>query len=246
MINLDDKNILKIHRKIIREKTFLKNIYHDFYNQFRNIKFPKGKIVELGSGAGFIKEVLPKVITSDVIKGKDIDRVFLAERMPFKTSELGGILMINVLHHIKDSQKALREMERCLKENGKIVMIEPYNSIWGRFIYQNLHHENFDASAGWKIKGKGRLSDANIALPWIIFTRDREKYKKMFTTLKIVRITPHTPFRYLISGGLSKPQLLPNSFYKFIKSLEEILSFMNPFIGMFVTIELQKTSGNRK
>ena len=205
-----------------------------------NNQFPNGSKVEIGSGAGFIKKLNPTVITSDIIKGPEIDKVFSATQMPFKNSSVAAFLMFDVLHHIKNTKKALKEMSRCLKKKGKIVMIEPYNSFFGRLIYQNFHHENFDPKADWKIQGTGRLSDANGAIPWIIFVRDREVFLNQFPKLKIVRITTHTPLRYLLSGGLSHSWSFPLFSYQFIKSLENILSPLNNFLGMFATIELEK------
>lgn len=238
--NVDSSKVLLSDRKLIRQKGFLNKIYKDFYNEFKGTNFPKGPIVEIGSGAGFIKEVLPSTVTSDVIKGPDIDKVFLAEKMPFKNSSVSAFFMIDTLHHIKNPEAAFREMARCLKKAGKIIMIEPYNSLWGYFIYKFLHYEHFDPKAGWEIKGKGRMSDSNTALPWIIFVRDRKKFRKSLPQLRIVRVDPHTPFRYLLSGGLSKPQFLPTFSYSLVKLLEYLFSPLNKYFGMFVTIEVEK------
>jgi SAM-dependent methyltransferase len=237
---LDSDKTIAIHKSLIESKVTLKQIYEKFYGEFRKTKLPKGKILELGSGGGFLKKVIPKVITSDVVKGNGIDKVFFAEKLPFKNGELSGIFMLNVLHHIKNPEKALREMERCLKGGGKIKMIEPYNSIWSKFIYENFHHELFDPNSSWKVEGNGRLSDANDAIPWIIFVRDRKVFEKKFPKLKINRVTPHTPFAYLLFGNLSKPQFLPSFMYPYIESLEEVLTPFNEYLGLFVTIELTK------
>lgn len=241
-MNLDSQAALLEHRRIIRTKGFLKKIYTDFYNYFKKVKIPKGPTVEIGSGAGFIKDIIPNTITSDVIKGPDIDQVFFATKIPFKKNSVSAFFMIDVLHHIKDSEKALKEMFRCLKPRGKIVMIEPYNSLWGGFIFKYIHPEGkgFNPKAGWKIKGQGRMSESNPALPWIIFVRDRKNFQKKFPSLKMVKILPHTPLRYLISGGLTNFQFLPTSFYPLVVSFEKQLSPLNKFLGMFVTIELQK------
>lgn len=238
---LDSPKTIFIHQAAIQQKPFLKRVYEDFYNEFKKIRTPKGLPVELGSGAGFLKELIPNVLTSDIVKGRGIDKIFSATEIPFKKETIAAFFMFDVFHHIKNPEKALREMERCLKPKGKILMIEPYNSLWGRFIYQNFHHENFEPNSGWKIKGTGRLSDANGALPWIIFVRDRKIFERKFPGLKIVKVIPHTPFCYLLSGGMSKPQFIPELFYPIVKFIENILSPFNSIIGMFVTIELRKT-----
>lgn len=237
---IDSKKALESDSSKIIKKTFLKNIYINFYKRIKPRKVPNGKVVELGSGAGFIKKIIPNIITSDVIDGPGIDKIFFAEKMPFKKESVSAFLMIDVFHHIKDVKKALLEMERCLKRKGKIIMIEPWNSFWGHIIYKYLHHEHFDPNAAWRVKGKGRMSDSNTALPWIVFSRDREKFEKEFPNLEIVKVEPHTPFLYLLSGGLTKWQFLPNSLYPLAVKFERLISPLNRFIGMFVTVELRK------
>lgn len=237
---IDDQQIMLRHKQIIHNNKFLHQLYKDFYLEFNVPELLSGLLVELGSGSGFIKEIIPQVITSDVVGGDGIDRIFSATQMPFDDNSVSAFFMFDVLHHIKEPEAALVEMRRCLKKNGRIIMIEPYNSLWGRFIYQNFHHEDFNPKAGWFIEGKERLSDANGALPWIIFVRDREKFEQRFPDFEILRILPHTPFRYLLSGGLSHSQFVPTSFYPVVKFIEKIISPLNRWLGMFVTIEIIK------
>jgi SAM-dependent methyltransferase len=240
--NLDDPAVSVLHARIIQNKPFLKRIYIDFYRQFeKTIPDFEGKVlVELGSGGGFIKEVIKNVITSEVIELPDVDKVFSALEMPFEEASVDAFLMLDVFHHINKPRTFFKEALRCLKKGGKIIMIEPANTLWSRFIYTNFHHEPFDVRAGWELEQGGRISQANGAMPWIIFTRDRKIFEKEFPSLKIVRICNHTPLRYLLSGGLTLRQLLPACTYTPIKVIEYVLSPLNNLLGMFQTIELQK------
>ncbi len=241
-MDLNSKEALLLHRNKIKNKGFLKKIYLDFYDLFKKSDFIEGDVVEIGSGGGFIKDVVPSIITSDVISGSGIDYVFFADKMPFKKNSISGFVMLDVLHHIKDPEKAFIEMNRCLKKGGKIIMIEPYISLWGTFIYRHFHSERrgFSLKRSWRINGKGRMSDANPATAWIIFVRDKKLFERKFPNLKIIRVEPHTPFSYLISGGLSIMQLLPTFLYELVRFIERQLSFLNPYIGMFVTVEVEK------
>lgn len=243
-MNLDDPQTTALRKKIIQEKVFLRNLYTDFYNKFKKSLSPftkKRKLVELGSGGGFLKDIIPDVSTSDVFKLPDIDLKFSATNMPFKNESVDRFFMLNVIHHIHDSRLFFKEVNRCLKKGGRLVAIEPANTLWGRFIYQNFHHdEQFDPRAGWTLKSQKALSDANGAIPWIIFVRDRKKFEELFPDLKIRKITAHTPIRYLVSGGLSYMQLLPSWMYPLINGLEKITTPFNRYIGMFYTIEIEK------
>lgn len=240
--NLDDPRRTVAHGEIIRNKKFLHQLYVEWYNHFKKRieQLPQGKLVELGSGAGFVKEIIPQMLTSDVMELPDLDYVFPGEDMPFEDGSVAGIFMIDVLHHIPQPALFLKEAERVLAKGGKILMNEPANSAWGRFIYQNFHHEPFNPKGTWEIPATGPLSGANGALPWIIFERDRLQFEEQFPSLKIESIRYHTPLRYLLSGGVSKRQLAPNFSYGMVKGLESLLLGISKQLSMFVTIEITR------
>ncbi len=241
--DLDDPATTLLHAEIVRKKPFLKKLYIDFYKQFRKATpEPEKKVlVELGSGGGFIKEVIDNVITSDILELPNVDKVFSALNMPFEDTSVDAFFMFDVLHHISDPRAFFKEAIRCLKLSGKIVMIEPANTLWARFIYKNFHHELFDPQAQWGLEEIGPVSHGNGAMPWIIFSRDRRIFEKEFPQFRIVRMCNHTPLRYLLSGGLTLRQLVPSFTYPLIKAIEYILSAINNLLGMFQTIELEKT-----
>ncbi|PJE64600.1 MAG: hypothetical protein COU90_02050 [Candidatus Ryanbacteria bacterium CG10_big_fil_rev_8_21_14_0_10_43_42] len=240
---ISDAALTLLHGRIIKKKPFLKKIYEDFYKEQKE-KIPAiGKqpvIVELGSGSGFIKDIIPNTITSDVLELPGIDMQFSALQMPFASSSVDVFLMLNTFHHIPDAEAFLHEMERCLKKGGRIIMIEPANTLWARFIYKNFHPEPFDPSAGWRFHSKGPLLSANGALPWIVFLRDRARFDKEYKSFRIVALRMHTPFRYLVSGGVSMRGLLPLFLYPVVKGVEYLLMPLSGYIGMFITIEVEK------
>jgi len=230
------------HKKIILGKPFLKKIYIDWYESFidESKKLPEGKILELGSGGGFLKDLIPSIITSDILDLPNNDMVFSALDMPFDTNSLSGIFMVDTFHHIPDSHLFLKEAIRTLKVGGKIVMIEPANSIWGRFIYKNFHHEPFNPEGDWSIPNSGPMSGANGALPWIVFERDKEKFKNEFPGFEIENIQYHTPMRYLLSGGVSFKQFVPNFSFEFFKKTDSFISGFSKQLSMFMTIKIVK------
>lgn len=247
MNDLDSKEAILEHKNTISNKLFLKNIYIDFYKALKDFDvLKKGLLIEVGSGGGFLKKFIPKVITTDILRVTGIDKKLDLENINLKNNSVSAFYMLNVFHHIKNTKKALSEMERCLVPNGKIIMIEPWPTFFSKFIYKNFHHETFDINAGWKVVGKGRMSDANGALPWIIFRRDKNKFEKLFPNLKVEYISPHTPFKYLFSGGLSHPQFLPNSFYPILSVTEKLLKPFNNLLAMFATIVISKSISQRK
>ncbi len=215
--DIDHPATTLLHRRIIRSKPFLRKLYTDFYKELRKAipDYENKLIVELGSGA---------------------------LEMPFESSSIDAIVMLDVFHHLPDPKAFFTEAVRCLKPTGKVVMIEPANTLWSRFIYMHFHHELFDPGAGWTLDTTGPLSGGNGAMPWIVFCRDRKRYEQEFPGLRIVGIRRHTPLRYLLSGGFTLRQLVPSAGYQFFRLLEMVLSPANAFLAMFQTIELEKVT----
>jgi len=241
--SLDTPETTLQHRAIVMRKKILKKLYIDWYNSFVNQlpDLPCGKIIEIGSGGGFLKQLLPDIITSDVLKLPHIDMVFSAEKLPFENQSVSAIFLMDVLHHIPDSEKFFEETQRVLCRNGILFMIEPANTWFSRFIFKKFHHEPFNEHATtWQFPSSGPLSDANIALPWIIFTRDRIQFEKNYSQLCIRSVSLHTPFRYLISGGLSYKSPFPSWAFGSITIIEKLLSPLYPFLAMFQTIYVVK------
>ena len=240
--DLDDPNASLAHRDIILKKPFLKRLYNDWYLIFiiKSKEIKNGKYLEIGSGGGFLKDVFPEVITSDILTLPNVDLIFTAEEIPFKENELASIVMLNVFHHIPKPHLFLKEAQRTLIKGGKIIMTEPANSSLARFIYKRFHHEPFDEKGQREIKAGNPLSNSNQALPYIYFERDLDLFKKDFPSLKINSIKYHSPFSYIISGGVSRSAMLPFFMYNFVKGIEWLFSPFFKQIGLFCTIEIEK------
>lgn len=242
-MNLDSENTTIERIQIIKGKYFLYQTYNKFYKLIKNSlskESLQGKVVELGSGGGFLKRIIPNVITSEVLKIPNVDKHFSALSMPFKKHSLNAIVMFDVFHHLPDSRKFLKEAERVLKKNGQIVMIEPSNTPFASFIYKYIHHEPYNSKGKWSFKSTGPLSGANLSQAWIVFVRDKEKFEIEFPNLKLESIEPINPISYILGGGFTFPQILPNSAYKWVNTVENILKPLNKFSGMFYLIKVKK------
>ena len=62
-------------------------------------------IVEIGSGAGFIKKIIPNTVTSEIISLEGIDMQLDATNLNFDNNSLDAILLLNVFHHISEPEK---------------------------------------------------------------------------------------------------------------------------------------------
>ena len=239
-VDLDDPHTTLLRRRIIRQKRFLRKIYEEWYDQIA-ATLPPGNapVLELGSGGGFLREHVRGVITSDVVCLPGVDMVLDGMTLPFEDHVLRAIVMVDVLHHLREPRRFFAEAARCLRQTGAIVMIEPWVTPWSKVIYGRLHHEPFAPDASeWEFSGSGPLSAANGALPWILFERDRTRFVREFPQFAIHEIQLGMPFRYLLSGGVSMCALMPGWTFGIVRETERMLQPWMNKLAMFARIKL--------
>ena len=242
--DLDKAESTVLHRNIIKKKVFLHKLYLEYYEIFKeNTKdIPDGFKIEIGSGGGFLKEVINDVITSDVLELPGVDKAFFAEKIPYPDKSIAAFFLLNTLHHLKEPDKFFSEINRCLKPGAKIIMIEPTNTLFSRLVFKYIHHEQFDEKKdSWQVDGEGRMADANLAMPWSIFSRDKKKFLAKYPDLEILHINKHTPFRWFLSGGMAYRQFVPSASFGFFTKIEKLLSPFDNILCSFMTIVLKKS-----
>ena len=123
-------------------------------------------------------------------------------------------------------------------------MVEPATSLLGRLIYKRFHHEPFDENGGREIEAGNPLSNSNQALPYIYFERDLEEFSQEFPQLRVISVKYHSPFLYVLSGGVSRSSMLPSFLYGAAKLAEKLLAPFSRSLGLFCTVELEKKAGD--
>jgi len=240
-LDVNDPRRTNLRRQIIAQKPFLRRIYQEWYEMLAlQIPAGDGKILELGSGAGFLPQRLPDVITSDILPCDDLNLVLDGQLLPFADASLKAIVMVDVMHHLPRIRQFFSESARCIRSGGVIAAVEPWLTPWSQFVYSQLHFEPFDPGAQWEFPPTGPLSGANGALPWIIFHRDRAKFAAEFPQWKIRRIQVFMPFRLLVCGGVSFRNLMPSFTFKLWRGLENLLTPLKNQLGMLAFIVLER------
>ena len=222
-------------------KYSLNALYREVYAKYAGCVSrcpPEGCVLELGSGAGFARELLPGLIASDILEYAGLDVVLDARLLPFATGALRTVVMFNVFHHVPDAGALLAECERVLRPGGRVLIVDQHPGVFGGPILRYLHHEPYLPDAGWSFPSAGPLSGANGAQCWIVFRRDRAEFERRFPGLSIERYQPHTPLRYWLSGGLNAWTLLPRALYRAATALDRGLARVWPETGSFVDVEL--------
>jgi SAM-dependent methyltransferase len=240
--DIDDPATTVLRRTIVHGKPFLKRIYEEWYQAIADcLPDIPGRVLELGSGAGFLADYVPGLITSEIFHCAHVRLVLDGQLLPIANKSLRGIAMINVLHHVPDTRAFLMEAARCLRPGGVIAMIEPWVSPWSNLIYTRLHHEPFETHVSdWRHSSNGPLSGANGALPYIVFKRDQDIFESAFPDLQVSTIQPFMPFRYLVSGGVSMRTLMPGLTFPIWTLLERWMKPQMDRWAMFALLAIIK------
>ena len=244
-IFLHQSLIEKIHASWKR-KPLLRKVYGDFYSLIiKHLShLPKSKIVELGSGLGSIKAVIPSCIRTDLFSFPWIDQIENAYNLSFEDNSVSDLIMIDVFHHLRYPGTALDEFHRVLRLGGHAIMLEPYISLLGSFIYGPLHAEPIGlfqeiewlAPSGWSTENVDYYSAQGNALRSFFGKNVGEKLNG-WKTVKTIRLSALT---YIASGGYSKPQFYPRTAFPIVKGLEKILDILPALFATRTLIVLEK------
>jgi SAM-dependent methyltransferase len=241
-LHVDDPRTTMLRREILESKPFLRKVYLEWYRRILESLPPsEGRVLELGSGGGFIQQLLPSVLTSEIVAWQGTALVADGQCLPLRSGSLRAIVMTGVFHHLPDVESFLREAARCVRPGGVVAMVEPWVSPWSRIVYRRLGHEPFDPDATeWAFPSDGPLSGANGALPWIVFRRDRRRLERDRPEWSIERVEPFMPLRYLLSGGVSLKSLMPGFSFGLWTLAERALGPVMENVAMFALIVLRR------
>ncbi|MBC7224670.1 MAG: class I SAM-dependent methyltransferase, partial [Anaerolineae bacterium] len=113
----------------------------------------EGLLLDLGGGTGRVVQALgcrsERVVVADISEGmlrqayaKGFPCVrAAAEALPFQTSAVGRVVVVDAFHHLADQEVALREIWRVLRHGGRLVVEEPDNqhwAVWGIALAERL------------------------------------------------------------------------------------------------------------
>jgi SAM-dependent methyltransferase len=228
-------NIEKHQTEILRNKhtweskRLLRTIYESFYNQIIALIDPalKGKIVELGSGAGNLKSAIPQAICTDLFPNPWLDVVCSAYAMPFENGSVSHLVLFDVFHHLERPNAFFKEARRVLTEGGRVIIFEPYISASSMAVYGLLHHEPvaWNASINYSdySPSENHYYAAQGNATRLFFQCETEKWLKDW---KVFHKRPVVSFSYLLSGGYSKPAMYPEMALPVMQKIDAMLSYL--------------------
>ena len=190
--------------------------------------------IEVGSGAGFIKDFiknknlkLTDLGNDEHLDFKNID----AQNTGFKSESFDYVIASNMIHHIPFPIKFFKEMNRILKKKGKLIVFESYASVVFQLVTIIMKHEGYDFTLDvWdEDKAKSDVNNAwhgNVAVSHLIFDNKKkfdENLGKLFS-IEYEKLTEC--FIFLNSGGVtSKTFCIPMNrfFLNILHSIDKIL-----------------------
>jgi SAM-dependent methyltransferase len=211
-----------------QKKPKLQEIYRGFYRLIaaQLNRAVEGKIVELGSGIGNVKMMIPDAICSDLFPNPWIDQVENAYQLSFKDGSVSNLILFDVFHHLEHPGTALAEFNRVLQPSGRIIIFDPYISLTGLLVYGLFHHE--PVSLNKKIRWfapddfdpwKSNYYAAQGNASRVFFS---EKYSQYLQEYEFITKKRIPAISYIASGGYSKPQVLPDRWFRLLEKLEAI------------------------
>ena len=215
-------------------------LYTEWYELIsRFLSEIEGINIELGCGASFIDQIIKSIKKTDVFLNSNTDFKLNAMDIGKKfENKISNLILVNVFHHLSDPELFLKSADNSLLAGGRIIMIEPSNNYWSRFVYKLIGHEPFNTrQIEWEFISKDPLLDSNQALSWIIFERDYVKFKNLFPNYSLIQKKNMMPFSYLLSGGHSFNTRI-GRLIRIARIFERL--FFDKYFGMFNLICLEK------
>lgn len=233
----------EIQKQFIEKRPLLKRCYDEWYqcliDDARSVP-GEGELLELGSGGSCLKNREPGFITSDVVPDVS-ERVIDARELPFSDRSLKAIAATHVLHHVPDLEAFLREAVRTLVPGGVITMIEVAHTPFARFFFDRFHPEPYDDTVrDWAFGQADSMMDSNQALSWIVFVRDRKRFEKLFPELQIEVFRFMPWLTYLLSGGVTKRNVIPGFLVPLIAAAEWCLKPLRPLMALHWHIRVRR------
>ena len=236
-------------REMIRSKPLIRRCYSLWYKCLLEdadsvpATYRTGRLVELGSGSGYFKEVRPEVVTSDVAPGI-ADMVIDGRVLPFEDQSVQALFLTHVFHHIPDVELFFDEALRVLTPGGVISMVEITHTPFARWFFRQIHPEPYnDRSQEWSFPERNSMLDSNQALSWMVFVRDEFKFRMRFPKLRLERRRYLPWLSYLLSGGVNLRSFVPKPLAPLVMGLDWLVKPLDRLCAIHWHITVRKVAG---
>ena len=167
---------------------------------FGRLVAPGAGVLDVGCGLGDVLHGLPKsyrlhgmdfarenVDASRALLGQGADiRQGSIYEIPFDTASMDACLCLEVLEHIEDDAKAVREIARVLRPGGVLVASVPYTFYWPEYLPLIGHYRHYTRESFGRL-----LENAGLRVREHLpnFPRWHQEYTRRYALLRAVAET---------------------------------------------------------
>jgi SAM-dependent methyltransferase len=227
-----------------QRKPLLRQIYQGFYARIiQQIDVTlSGRVLEIGSGIGNLREHYPQAIATDLFENPWLDLVCDGYELPFQTASLSHLILFDVFHHLEAPLAFLTEAQRVLVPNGRVIIFDPYISLASAPAYGIFHHEPIAWSDPISL-------NSTLARPRRYYAAQGNATRLFFqqpdwlpNSWQILNAQRFAAFAYLLSGGFSKPSLYPAPALHSLQRLDQQLSRFPNLFAARCLVTLRRTN----
>lgn len=123
-------------------KPLLRRVYRTMHEEIAcELSGVPGLTIEVGSGIGNIKEIIPDCLRTDLFPNPWLDQTENVYALSFADQSIANLILFDVFHHLRYPGTALRELERVLVPGGRVLIYEPCMGLLGKLVFGLFHHE---------------------------------------------------------------------------------------------------------
>ena len=221
-----------------KRKPVLRDIYRGFHQQIAQQVSPdlRGEIIEIGSGIGSLRDVIPTCTRTDAYPSPFIDRVENAYALSCADRSVSHLILFDVFHHLKYPGTAMDEFGRVLVERGRLILFDACLSLLGLAVYGLFHPEpvGLFRPIVWRAPDGRPPGPEDYYAAQGNATRlfGRKKHAPWLEGWTLVTMQRLSALSYVASGGYSGPQLYPD---RWLPGLRKVDRFLDRFPSLFAT-----------
>ena len=236
---MTEAEVLARHRAVWEARPELRHVYREWFTRLLGAVEGLDPVVEVGAGPGFLKEFAPHLVATDVVAGLRVDVRCDADVLPFRSASVGGLVLVDTLHHLPRPLEFLAEAARVLQPRGRVAMIEPWITPPSWVLYRYFHHEDcrlgVDLTRPFGGNDKAAL-DGNAAIPYLTLKRVREGR----LPLRLLSAEPFIGLPYLVTFGFKVERPLPHAFQRLARLGEAVLDPLRRWLATRTLVVLEK------
>lgn len=241
-----DLSLLEKSRQRWESSPALRAVYADFFASIIGQAIP-GDILDIGSGIGTIKTFSPRVTTSDVAPTPYADLTLSAYELAACGRSWPNICALDVLHHLREPLRFFASAAEVLQPHGRLILLEPAATLWGRLFYTLCHHEPIAPARirpPFNFEPDSPDGDfANMGMAVALFRRHRADTARHLRQLglRLLLLRYRDLLAYPATGGFSGPRILPAGLARrWVKAERALPQTLLRHLGLRVLVVIER------